>query len=174
MKKLRAIWHSLWGDVDRRVRLGRVVGLTFVTAGFIVFYFAWDGAASINFAQGQIPYLLSGGFVGLGLVVSGISLILLSTIRSERQLMTDRYDEMARLLSRNLNRLQISTNGAGGKHGQVIAGDHVYHRAECRILDGKDELTTVTVEQASAEGLEPCRACDPPDLKREAEEASHR
>ena len=53
----------------------------------------------INFAQGQIPYLLSGGFLGLGLVVTGATLLFLSTIRSERQLMTDRYDEMARLLA---------------------------------------------------------------------------
>lgn len=163
MKRIRAIWQSLWGETDRRVRLGRFLGLLFITAGFIVFYFAWDGAASINFAQGQIPYLLSGGFLGLGLVITGVALLFLSTIRSERQLLTDRFDEMTRLLSRNLSRLQFSSNGAGSTNGQVVAGATTYHRAECKILEGKDGLTTVTVEQAAAEGLERCRVCNPPE-----------
>ena len=174
MKRFRAIWQSLWGDADRRVRLGRVLGLLFITAGFVTFYFAWDGAASINFAQGQIPYLLSGGFLGLGLVITGATLLFLSTIRSERQLMTDRYDEMARLLSRNLSRLQFSTNGhSAASSSQVVAGATTYHRAECKILEGKDGLTTVTVEQAAAEGLERCRVCNPPEAKKdEAVEAA--
>ncbi|MGH2693822.1 MAG: hypothetical protein ACRDJJ_03295, partial [Actinomycetota bacterium] len=45
--------------------------------------------------------------------------------------------------------------------GQVVAGGGVYHRAECRVLEGKEGLTNVTVEQAAAEGLEPCRVCRP-------------
>lgn len=171
MKRFRAIWQSLWGDADRRVRLGRFLGLLFIAAGFVVFYFAWDGAASINFAQGQIPYLLSGGFLGLGLVITGATLLFLSTIRSERQLMTDRYDDMARLLSRNLSRLQFSSNGhSPSSHAQVVAGATTYHLAECKILEGKDGLTTVTVEQAAAEGLERCRVCNPPEAKKEEAE----
>jgi hypothetical protein len=162
VKRLRALWQSLWGDADRRVRLARILGLTFVTGGFLVIAKAWDGAAEVNFAQGQIPYLLSGGFMGLGLIITGALLLFLATVRSERQLMTDRFDEMVRLLGRNLNRLQISTNGSGQSNGQVVAGEHLYHRAECKVLEGKDGLTTVTVEQASAEGLEPCRVCNPP------------
>ena len=171
MKRFRALWQSLWGDTDRRVRLGRFLGLLFIAAGFVCFYFAWDGAASINFAQGQIPYLLSGGFLGLGLVITGATLLFLSTIRSERQLMTDRYDEMVRLLSRNLSRLQFSTNGHSSSGStQVVAGATTYHRAECKILEGKDGLTTVTVEQAAAEGLERCRVCNPPEAKKEEAE----
>ncbi len=152
----------MWGDADRRVRLGRILGLWFVVAGFVVIGLAWNGAAEVNFAQGQIPYLLSGGFMGLGLIITGGVMLFLATIRSERELMTNRYDEMARLLGRNLNRLQISSNGSGASNSQVVAGEHVYHRAECKILEGKDGFTTVTVEQAANEGLEPCRVCSPP------------
>ena len=163
MKKLRATWQSLWVDVDRRVRLGRLLGLFFVTAGFVVLGFAWDGAASINFVTGQFPYLLSGGFMGLSLVITGCTLLFLSTIRAERQILTDKFDEMTRLLSRNLGRLQVSTNGSGpSSHEQVVAGTHVYHRADCKILEGKTGLSTVSVDQAANEGLEACRACDPP------------
>lgn len=163
MKKLRAVWQSLWVDVDRRVRLGRLLGLLFATSGFVVLGFAWEGAASINFVTGQFPYLLSGGFMGLALVITGCTLLFLSTIRAERQILTDKFDEMTRLLSRNLGRLQVSTNGSGpNAHEQVVAGTHVYHRADCKILSGKTGLTTISVEQAANEGLEACRACDPP------------
>jgi hypothetical protein len=172
VKRLRAVWESLWADVDRRVRLGRILGLAFVTAGFVVIGVAWNGAASINIRiDSQFPYLLSGGFLGLGLIVTGATLLFLATVRSERQIMSEKFDEMLTLLGRNLNRLQFSANGAGSTNGQVVAGTSVYHRAECRILQGKQGLTTVTVEQADAEGLKPCRVCSPPVIEKEEEAA---
>ncbi|MDP9068063.1 MAG: hypothetical protein M3N53_06930 [Actinomycetota bacterium] len=173
MKRLRAIWDSLAGDADRRVRLGRLLGLVFMTAGFVVIGFAWEGSASINFVQGQMPYLLSGGFMGLGLIVTGATLLLLATVRSEREVTSKQFDEMLRLLGRNLNRLSISSNGAGaaGVNGQVVAGATAFHRAECKVLEGKEGLSTVTVEQAEAEGLTPCRVCSPPHTERKEEPA---
>lgn len=150
----------MWGDVDRRVRLGRILGLGFVAAGFVVIAKAWDGAASINFTQGQIPYLLSGGFLGLALVVTGGVLLLLATVRAERQLMTERFDQVVTLLGRNLSRLQFSSNGSGGE--QVVAGTTAYHWPDCKILQGKEGLMTISPEQAEAEGLTACRVCNPP------------
>ena len=173
MKRLRAVWESLWADVDRRVRLGRILGLAFVTAGFVVIGLAWNGAAGINIRiDSQFPYLLSGGFLGVGLIVTGATMLFLATIRAERQVMSDKFDEMLTLLGRNLNRLQISSNGSGASGGQVVAGANVYHRAECRILQGKSGLTTVTVEQAAAEGLKPCRVCNPPEVEAEVDEVA--
>jgi hypothetical protein len=171
MKKIRAMWQSFWGDADRRVKMGRVLGLVFITAGFVVIGKAWDGAASVNFAQGQIPYLLSGGFMGLALVVTGGVMLFLATVRAERQLMTDKFDEMTRLLSRNLGRLQISTNGSSDSGGQVIAAGSAYHQPDCRLLQGKQGLATISAEQAAAEGLEACRVCDPPAPVKKADAA---
>lgn len=162
MKKIRAIWQSMWVDVDRRVRIGRILGLVFLTAGFIIIGKAWDGAASRNIVQAQMPYMLSGGFMGLALVVTGSTLLFLSTVRAERQILTDKFDEMTTLLSRNLGRLQISANGSSGSQEQVVAGNEVYHRADCKILIGKKGTTTISVAQATAEGLRACRACSPP------------
>lgn len=160
MKKLRAIWQSLWVDLDRRIRGGTILGLVFIAGGFIVIGKAWDGAASINFVQGQVPYLLSGGFLGLGLIVVGCAMLVLSSVRAERKALTDQYERMSTLLGRNLSRLQVSSNGSSGE--QVVVGDNVYHRPDCRILTGKDDLMTVALEQAAGEGLQPCRVCDPP------------
>lgn len=172
MKKLKALWQSLVGDADRRVRMGRILGFTFMTAGVVMIGFAWNGAANRNFVEGQFPYLISGGVMGLALVMIGATLIFLATIRAERELMTTRFDQMILLLGRNLNRLSISSNGTGGPNGQVVAGDTVFHRAECKVLQGKEGLATVTVEQAEAEGLAPCRVCDPPHSEPKTERAA--
>ena len=169
VKKLRAAWQSVWVDVDRRVYVGRLLGLLFVTAGFVVIGKAWDGAASINFTTGQFPYLLSGGFMGLGLVVTGCTLLLLSTVRGEREVMSQKMDEVTKLLSRSLTRMQASSNGLAGSGEQVVAGETTYHRPDCKILQGKTGLATLTIEQAAAEGLTPCRVCDPPELPKAAE-----
>lgn len=169
MKKLRAAWQSLWVDVDRRVHVGRILGLVFVTAGFVVIGKAWDGAASINFTTGQFPYLLSGGFMGLGLIVTGCTLLLLATVRGEREVMSQKLDEVTKLLSRSLTRMQSSSNGVAGSGEQVVAGETTYHRADCKILQGKTGLSTLTVEQAAAEGLTACRVCDPPQLAKAEE-----
>lgn len=165
MKKIRAVWASLWGDSDRRVRMGRVLGLTFITAGFVMIFFAWNGAASKNFIQGQFPYVLSGGIAGIALVILGSLLLFLATVRAERELMTEKLDEVVRLLGRNLAGLHFSTSNGGSELAtKVVAASSHYHRGECRILQGKTGLITVSLEQAINEGLQACRVCDPPKL----------
>lgn len=168
MKRLKALWQSLWADVDARVRGGRVLGLTFIAGGFVAMAKAWDGAAGQNFVPSQMPYLLSGGFVGLGLVVTGVMLVLLSTVRAERKVLVSKLDQMVTLLSRNLARQQASTNGAAvGSLQQVAAAGSMYHSPGCKVLDGKTGVVMLGAEQAAAEGLTPCRVCDAPRPKPE-------
>lgn len=166
MKRIRAVWHSFWVDVDRRVRMGRIIGLTFILAGFVMIFFAWNGSASQNIIMAQFPYVLSGGVAGMALVVTGSLLLLLSTVRSERAILTDKFDEVVRLLGRNLAGLQYSgSNGSGGELAtKVVAASSHYHRADCKILEGKSGLLTVPLQQAIAEGLAACRVCEPPRL----------
>ncbi|MFN2390275.1 MAG: hypothetical protein ABR575_11830 [Actinomycetota bacterium] len=161
MKRLRALWASAWGDSDRRVRLGRLLGLTFITSGFVLIGLAWNGAASKNFEPAQFPYLLSGGLGGLGLIVAGATFLLLATLRAERQVLSETFDRVAQLLGRNLSSLQFSSNGSGPAE-QVVAGATAYHLPGCKILQGKEGLARIPVQQAEAEGLVACRVCDPP------------
>lgn len=171
VKRFKAMWQSLWMDADRRVRLGRVLGMVFVTAGFVVVGLGWNGAASRNLVQTQFPYLLSGGFMGLSLVVLGGALWMLSSIRSERQVLTDKVDEMISLLSRNLARSGVSPNGAASDlpDTQVVATKTSYHVLGCSVLEGKTGLVTLTVAQAVAEGLSACRVCSPPEPPKQEE-----
>ena len=171
MKKLRALWASMMGDSDRRVRLGRLLGLALVVLGVLVIAKAWDGAASQKIITAMFPYLLSGGFLGLALVILGAMLIFLATLRAERQILSDRYEEMTTLLSRNLSRLAISANGSSSSGEEVLPGATAYHREGCRVLQGKENLMPIPLEQAVAEGLGPCRVCDPPKLPETQAEA---
>ena len=174
MKRIRAMWQSLWVDVDRRVRLGRILGLTFMTAGVVLIFFGWWGAAGVNLrVDSQFPYLISGGIMGLALVIVGATMLFLSIARAERQVLTEKFDEMAQLLSRNLGRMQIHSNGSAGSTEQVVAASGAYHLANCRLLEGKQGLMTITVDQAAAEGLDACRVCSPPEVpKKEKDKAT--
>jgi hypothetical protein len=164
VKRIRAAWANLWIDVDRRVRLGRIIGLTFVTIGFVLIFFAWNGSASKNVIMAQFPYVLSGGIMGLALVCTGSLLLLLSTVRAERQIMSEKFDNVVQLLSRSLAATQFSTNGGSDAAVKVIAASSHYHRQECKILDGKHGLMRVTLQEAVGEGLLPCRVCEPPRM----------
>ena len=154
----------MWADVDRRVRLGRTLGLTFITIGFVMIFLAWNGSASQNVIMAQFPYVLSGGVMGMALVATGSLLLLLSTVRAERQIMSDKFDEVVTLLSRSLAAAQFSTNGGSDAAVKVIAASAHYHRQECKILDGKQGLTRISLQQAVGEGLQPCRVCAPPRM----------
>jgi hypothetical protein len=167
MKRLRAWWQSVFGETDRRIRFGRILGLLFIVGGFVLIGKAWDGAASINFPTGQFPYLLSGGFMGLGLIITGVTLVMLSTVRGEREILTSKFDELNRLLTRNLSRSQFSANGKS--RTEVVAGGSIYHRPDCKILAGKQNLDTISVEEAVAEGLTPCRVCEPETIEHSEE-----
>lgn len=52
-------------------RLLFILGAVFVPLGFLFIVLAWLGASDTGAVFEQIPYVLSGGFTGLGLVVSG-------------------------------------------------------------------------------------------------------
>src|SRR5437660_335195 len=46
-------------------------GAFFAVLGLVIILLAWYGAAHTPYVQQQIPYLVSGSFVGLGLMVLG-------------------------------------------------------------------------------------------------------
>jgi methylphosphotriester-DNA--protein-cysteine methyltransferase len=45
--------------------------------------------------------------------------------------------------------------------GLVIAGTASYHVPGCRLVDGREESSYLTAEEALAGNLKPCRVCQP-------------
>jgi hypothetical protein len=68
----------------RRVQLTRFIGLLFAMAGFAAIGVGWNGMASVSCVDCQLPYLLSGGAAGLGLVLVGVGLLVVAQVRAER------------------------------------------------------------------------------------------
>ena len=65
-------------------KLGGVLGIVYCIAGFFLIFLGWNGAASNDREAAQIPYLISGGIGGLGLVVVGAALIVAHSLRTDR------------------------------------------------------------------------------------------
>ena len=65
-------------------KLGGVLGIVYCIAGFFLIFLGWNGAASNDREPAQIPYLISGGLGGLGLVVLGSALIVAHSLRADR------------------------------------------------------------------------------------------
>ena len=72
-------------------RLGGQLGLGFIAAGLLLIGLAWNGAAGVDFVSGQIPYLLSGGALGLGLIILGAAMIIVQNSRKDRSLLESSY-----------------------------------------------------------------------------------
>ena len=68
------------------------VGVLLVVAGFVAMFLAWNGAAEKDFVQGQLPYLISGGLVGLALVGSGLTVINVQARRADQNELIHRLE----------------------------------------------------------------------------------
>lgn len=140
--------------------------LAFIAAGFVAIVKAWDGAASVDFAQGQIPYLLSGGAAGLGLIVIGVALMIFEMGRRDRVHLDQRLDALTRAIEemgsarRNGSSPHVRAAEAG-RDGLVVAGATSYHRPDCRLVTGKDDQEFISPGEAEERGLAPCRVCSP-------------
>lgn len=135
------------------------VGL--MASGFVLIVLAWNGAASIDFVQGQIPFLISGGVAGLGLVGGGLTLALIQELRRSTATVAARIDTLTELVAG-------SSLGAGGGRpavvpdgDQVVAGRASYHRPGCKLVEARNDLQAMGAASAVDRGLAPCRICDP-------------
>lgn len=66
-----------------------------VGLGFIVLFLGWNGAAGVDFVPGQVPYLISGGLVGIGLIGSGLAVMVINAHRRDTQQLLQKLDELA-------------------------------------------------------------------------------
>lgn len=76
----------------RQTRWLRVLGLLIATGGGVAIGFGWAGAAQVDCVECQIPFLLSGGAAGIGLIIFGVALMLLAQIRTESRRLGDRIE----------------------------------------------------------------------------------
>ena len=141
------------------------IALGFMLLGFAIMGKAWDGAASVNAPQQQIPYLLSGGAVGLGLVVIGAGLLLFEAARRVTSRLEERLNALTEVVAGRApaseEEPERPARSAAGLNGQVVVGRSSFHRPDCRLVEGKEDLDFASLDEAQARGLNACRVCDP-------------
>lgn len=79
--------------------LGGRLGIAVAAAGFVALFLGWNGAASFDDVPAQMPYVISGGLVGLSLVVIGASLLVVESARKERADLLAVLEELKELVA---------------------------------------------------------------------------
>jgi len=75
------------------LRMLLLPGAFALVAGFVFMFFGWYGAARTTREIEQVPYLISGGFIGLGLVFVGALLLACAFWMSMLQRFSEEADE---------------------------------------------------------------------------------
>jgi hypothetical protein len=151
------------GHLDRWLL---IAGGVLMPLGVVFIILGWAGASRTPLPFEQTDYLISGGILGLALVVAGgfTYFAYWQTVRiRESRIQTA-------TLAAAIQRLEAVLGGADGAGTAVgarattsfvaTASGSIFHRPECAAVAGRDDLTRV--DPASTK-LRPCRICTPLD-----------
>lgn len=145
-----------------------IVGIALLPIGLTLILMGWLGASKTGWVFEQLPYLISGGMLGLGLLFAAGSLYLASWI--SRAAAWNRHQTAMVLDALNeLKKVQVSLAGASGNtaHGSNGGGParllatprgSMFHLPECPIVADRDDLREVAQDEP---GMNPCGMCDP-------------
>ena len=160
-----ALWRWLWASI--RPYLGYVL----IGAGALLLLAGYLGVSREVIVARQIPYLVSGGLVGLGLITIGGRLLLIEDLRRDSGRL-DRLEkavlELHQVLLYRPDAPSLSTanatasaNGAGATKLLVLPGGESFHRTDCPVVGDKTTGRSVTLETAQRKGLRACPLCQP-------------
>jgi hypothetical protein len=169
------------GRYDVRNSWQVVAGSILIPLGLVFILIAWYGAAHARVVQQQIPYMVSGAFIGLGCMIVGGLLYWghwLYRIYDQSELHHQEQQQVLQELVRTLaTNPGVGTGGAmavgseaggssvaGGSTGSYLAtaSGSVYHQADCVIIAHHPGDLRV-VDATDTGGLRPCQICSPPD-----------
>jgi hypothetical protein len=137
-----------------------IVGGVLLPLGLALIVLGWEGVSQTVFVYDQLTYLVSGGLLGLALVVTGgfIYFTYWQTIQV-RESRTHHEESQAVLLRIEALLQQSSSPTVASGTGLVAtATGSQIHRADCAAVVGRSNLRPVTRDEP---GLTPCKLCDP-------------
>ena len=104
--------------ISRSKPLMPYLGATLVVIGFGFISFTWGRVAGLGSVALQLPYIASGAFTGLGLIVCGVSILAATSASRDAQA---RQESLARL-SRSMDEilLVLSEEHVGKDPGQAL------------------------------------------------------
>jgi uncharacterized membrane protein len=107
-------------QTERRERTLYEAGLVIAIAGFAAIGLGWWGASGTKYVYQEIPYVISGGIVGISLVIIGVALFTrysaarllrfwLARLVADQQVQTDRVVDAITALTEAVKRQTPST-----------------------------------------------------------------
>ena len=146
--------------VDRWVL---IAGAVMVPLGLALMILAWYGAAHKPLIIQQFPYLLSGGLIGLGLMITGglayfgywVTRLVQENRTNTRQLI-DAIERLAGVTGDG--EASRVTTAAGDGVLLATATGSMLHRPDCPVVANRPGVRRV---KAGTPGFEPCKICEP-------------
>lgn len=144
-----------------------IVGGGGVVVGLLAIILGWVGASRTPYIFEQLPYLISGGLLGLAIAVVGGLFYFGYWVTRQIQETRRQADETGEALRqiRDLLASGAVSSAAGSSKASTGNGSYVvtekgtmFHRPDCVVVAGREDLRSVDPD---AEGFEPCRVCDP-------------
>ncbi len=143
-----------------------IVGAGLVIIGVPVIILGWYGASHTPYVFEQVPYLISGGLLGLALaVVGGLFYFAywitrqIQETRRQSDLTREALAEIRDLLAdRAIATSSAPARASGNGAFVATAKGTMFHRADCVVVAGRDDLHDV---EPGAAGLAPCKICEP-------------
>lgn len=150
-----------------------LAGALLLPLGIAAIVLGWQGSAHGRVDQQQIPYLISGGVLGLGFVIIGGFFFwghwlyrIYDQANVQHQEMMRQQAEFHRAMLQALTHSGLSTAKASarfeanGSDFVATASGTNYHRRDCAIVATRQgSMRAVSAKQANE--MRPCRICDP-------------
>ena len=159
-----ALWRWLWQST--RPYLGYIL----IALGALLLIAGYLGVSREVIVARQIPYLVSGGLVGVAAITLGSRLLLIEDLRRDAGRL-DRLEKAVQELHQVLlyrpdapapGTVQASANGAAVPTKlTVLPGGESFHLPDCPVVGDKPSGRSVTLETAQRKGLHACPLCQP-------------
>lgn len=165
------------GGLDLRNTWQVVVGALLLPLGIAVIVLGWNGAAHGRVDQQQIPYLISGGILGLAAVMVGCFFFwahwlyrIYDQADLHHQEAMQEQSDLIRVLLEAVGSRPVDDDARDGHHPHSHNGSgHTFvatptgsnfHVSGCPIVAKKtSNLREISAEEARS--MRPCRICDP-------------
>lgn len=138
--------------------------LALLPVGVTALVLGWFGVASHGYVFLQLPYLVSGGLLGLALTVLSGLLYLASWIsrtsavqRRQNEAILDALTSLQRTIT------AVGSGGANRSNGHAARfvatpSGSMFHRPDCAVVASRDDLREVAADDT---GRKPCGMCEP-------------
>ena len=145
-----------------------VVGGALMPLGLVSIFVAWYGVAHSHYEYDQITYIVSGGVLGVGLILLGGFLYFgawLAKTASDQKESNRRLADSLLVLADVVSRSSAPAAGTAtatavdaGAVPVLAGGGSTVHRRDCALIAHRADLRTLTGAES---GLGTCRVCRP-------------